>query len=64
MHSIFKVTTNEIQSLNDTQARELISRLCRAEVRNKGLSESFVTWGGDQRAKDGGGLMSVLIYQN
>lgn len=55
MHSIFKVTTNEIQSLNDTQARELISRLCRAEVRNKGLSESFVTWGGDQRAKDGGG---------
>ena len=54
MHSIFQVTSEEIQSLSDTHARELISRLCRAELRSKGLSEASVTWGGDQRAADGG----------
>lgn len=54
MHSIFEVTAEEIQVLSDTHARELVSRLCRAELRSKGLSEAFVTWGGDQRAKDGG----------
>ena len=54
MHSIFKVASEEIQCLNDTHARELVSRLCRAELRSKGLSEASVTWGGDQRAADGG----------
>ena len=54
MLSIFKITAEEIQSLSDTHARELVSRLCRAELRSKGLSEASVTWGGDQRAADGG----------
>jgi hypothetical protein len=54
MHPIFQVTCTDIQSLDDTLARELVARLCRAEMRTKGLSQVFVTWGGDQRAKDGG----------
>jgi hypothetical protein len=54
MHPIFQVTSTDIQSLDDTLARELVARLCRAEMRAKGLSQAFVTWGGDQRAKDGG----------
>jgi hypothetical protein len=44
----------DIQSLTDGQARELIARLCQAELKENGLSAAFVTWGGDQRAKDGG----------
>ncbi len=61
MHPIFQVTAEEIQDLSDTHARELVSRLCRAELRSKGLSEAFVTWGGDQRAKDGGVDVRVNI---
>ncbi len=54
MHTIFLVIPEDIQNLNDIQARELVSRLCRAELGKKGLSQAFVIWGGDQRAKDGG----------
>ena len=43
-----------IQALDDAKARELIARLCRAELREQRLPESSVTWGGDQRAPDGG----------
>ncbi|SQK75261.1 hypothetical protein [Tatumella ptyseos] len=32
----------------------MIARLCRAELRKQSLPDSCVTWGGDQRAKDGG----------
>lgn len=61
MHPIFKVSKSEIQQLNDEQARELIARLCQAEIRHKGLSTSAVIWGGDQRAKDGGVDVRVVI---
>lgn len=54
MHPIFSVSEQEIQSLDDSQARELVARLCGAELRALGLSVSAVSWGGDQRAKDGG----------
>lgn len=43
-----------INRLDDVQARELIARLCRAELRTKGYSEDSVTWGGHQLANDGG----------
>ncbi len=54
MHAFFQIASADIQNLGDEQARELVARLCRAEMRAKGLSQAFVTWGGDQRAKDGG----------
>jgi hypothetical protein len=61
MHTLFHVDTADIKALNDEQARELIARLCRAEIRKYGGSESAVTWGGDQRAKDGGVDVRVEI---
>ncbi|MCK1615431.1 hypothetical protein IVA96_01715 [Bradyrhizobium sp. 159] len=54
MHPIFSVSSDEIQDLTDVQARELVARLCKAELRVKDVSSAAVSWGGDQRAKDGG----------
>jgi len=53
-HPIFTVSVQEIQLLNDEQARELVARLSQAEAEKLGASKPTVTWGGDQRAKDGG----------
>lgn len=54
MHPFFEVTVSDVQKLNDEQARELIARLCKAELQSLGIGTAPVTWGGDQRAKDGG----------
>ncbi len=61
MHTLFHVHTSDIKALNDEQARALIARLCRAEIRKRRGSESDVCWGGDQRAKDGGVDVRVKI---
>lgn len=61
MHTLFQIDTADIKALNDEQARALLARLCRAEIRKHGGSESAVTWGGDQRAKDGGVDVRVEI---
>lgn len=53
-HRMFVVSSEEIQRLNDGQARELVARLVRAEAEKLNAVNSSVTWGGDQRAKDGG----------
>ncbi|MCS4096106.1 hypothetical protein [Rhizobium sp. BK176] len=53
-HRLFLVSSEEIQRLNDEQARELVARLVRAEAEKLEAANSSVTWGGDQRAKDGG----------
>ncbi|MBB3521165.1 hypothetical protein [Rhizobium sp. BK456] len=53
-HRLFLVSSEEIQHLNDEQARELVARLVRAEAEKLGAANNSVTWGGDQRAKDGG----------
>ena len=54
MHPLFHITPEQIGRLDDEQARELIARLCRAQVQKAGLSSSCVSWGGNQRAPDGG----------
>ena len=59
--SRFQVSKKEISALDDTQARELIARLCKAEVARYGFSQKAVSWGGDQRAKDGGVDVDVFI---
>ncbi|MBX4974332.1 hypothetical protein HJB73_12885 [Rhizobium lentis] len=53
-HRLFLVSSEEIQRLDDAQARELVARLVRAEAEKLEAATSSVTWGGDQRAKDGG----------
>ena len=54
MTHVFNIHKSFIKAVDDETARELVARLCRAELRVQGLPESAVTWGGDQRAKDGG----------
>jgi len=61
MHPIFHINSSIIQDLNDSQARELVARLCKAELQSKGVGTDSVTWGGDQRAKDGGVDVRVEI---
>lgn len=52
--TMFDVTPDEIAQLNDTNLRELVGRLCEAELASRGLSPAPVTWGGNQTAADGG----------
>lgn len=51
---MFDITDKQIEHLDDTSLRELIARLCEAELSSAGLSPLLVTWGGNQNAKDGG----------
>ncbi|MDX1997969.1 MAG: hypothetical protein SF066_09645 [Thermoanaerobaculia bacterium] len=48
------VTPEDISQLTDSDLRELIGRLCEAEVASRGHSTAHVTWGGNQTAADGG----------
>lgn len=61
MHPFFLIRSSDIKALNDAQARELVARLCKAELQTKGAGTEAVTWGGDQRAKDGGVDVRVEI---
>lgn len=51
---LFEVSPQDVADLSDTDLRELIARLCSAELAKVGLSPTAVVWGGDQRAPDGG----------
>lgn len=51
---MFDVSPAEIAQLNDTDLRELVGRLCEAELVSRGFSPVAVTWGGNQTAADGG----------
>jgi hypothetical protein len=51
---MFEITGGDISLLNDTDLRDLIGRLCEAELRRHGYSVSHAAWGGNQTAKDGG----------
>lgn len=51
---MFDITSDDINQLNDTDLRELVGRLCEAELVSHGLSAAAVTWGGNQTAPDGG----------
>lgn len=52
--SILEITGNDIKELNDSDLRKLVGLLCEADLRLQGIPTSGVTWGGDQRAADGG----------
>jgi hypothetical protein len=51
---MFDITPDEIALLNDVDLRELVGRLCEAELISRGFSPVAVTWGGNQTAPDGG----------
>ena len=54
INKMFDVTPDDIAQLNDVDLRELVGRLCEAELASRGLSTAAVTWGGNQTAADGG----------
>ena len=53
-HLLFESAPEQIATLDDESLRLLIARLCKAELRRRGLSVSSVPYGGNQIAADGG----------
>lgn len=51
---MLEITAEDITQLDDEELRKLAGGLCEAELRLKGLSTSYVRFGGDQNASDGG----------
>jgi len=51
---MFEISPDDIAKLDDEKLRAVVARLCEAELRQRGLSPSCVTWGGNQNAADGG----------
>lgn len=58
--SYFELDVSDISNLGDGELRELIGRLCEAEMISQGLPTSKVHWGGAQESADGGLDVSVL----
>jgi len=50
----FEIEAADISSLDDGELRELVARLCEAELIQQGIQPANVTWGGAQEAADGG----------
>ena len=60
---MFDITADHIEQLDDEVLRELVARLCEAEVRLHGQSPLSVTWGGHQNSPDGGIDVRVSLDQ-
>jgi hypothetical protein len=58
---MLEITADHIAELADDDLRELIGLLCEAELAKRGLPVSAVTYGGDQRAGDGGVDVRVAL---
>ena len=50
----FELEPSDISNLTDADLRELVARLCEAELVVQELQPSCVLWGGAQEAADGG----------
>lgn len=51
---LFEISPRDVADLSDTDLRGLVARLCLARLADADLPPMPVTWGGDQRAPDGG----------
>ena len=51
---LFEISVQDVRALDDSDLRELVARLCKAALAEADLPPLPVTWGGDQRAPDGG----------
>ena len=51
---MFEITRTQLLALTDAQLRELVARLCIAELGLHGLPPSAVRWSGSHTAADGG----------
>lgn len=50
----FELEPSDISNLSDADLREMVARLCEAELIRQGVPPSCVLWGGAQEAADGG----------
>ncbi|AEV35718.1 hypothetical protein PSE_1206 [Pseudovibrio sp. FO-BEG1] len=50
----FELEAKDITDLNDSDLRELVGRLCEAEIISQNLATSKINWGGAQEAADDG----------
>nr|WP_252980293.1 hypothetical protein [Delftia acidovorans] len=57
--TFFELEAADISSLNDADLRQLVARLCEAELSQQGMPTSCVNWGGAQEAADGGLDVSI-----
>ena len=51
---MFEITKDQLRQLSPSDLRELVARLCEAELTSRGAPASAVKWGGSQTAPDGG----------
>lgn len=58
---MFDISKDQLLRLSDVELRELVARLCEAELSRKGTPVSAVRWGGSQTAPDGGLDVEILI---
>ena len=61
---MFEVSARDIAELSDEDLRTLVARLCMARLADAGIPPSPVTWGGDQRAPDGGIDVRVQLTED
>lgn len=52
--SFFELEPSDISNLSDANLREMVARLCEAELISQQIRPSCVSWGGAQEAADGG----------
>ena len=58
---MFDIPKDQLLRLNDGDLRELVVRLCQAELGHKRAPVSSVRWGGPQAASDGGLDVEILV---
>jgi hypothetical protein len=60
---MLEITPDDVALLNDTDLRTLVGLLCESKLRSRGLSPAAVSWGGDQKAADGGLDVRVALAE-
>ena len=58
---MFEIPKDQLRRLNDVELRELVARLCEAELNHTGAPVSAVRWGGTQTTADGGLDIDVQV---
>ena len=61
---MFDISKDQLRQLNDSDLRELVARLCEAELRNAGMPISSIRWGGAQTAPDEGLDVECCVEDN
>lgn len=58
---MFDISKDQLRQLSDVDLRELVARLCEAELSHAGAPVSAVRWGGSHTAPDGGLDVEIFV---